>query len=152
MKAVISRIEQLEKIAKLKEPKNNFKDIYPLTPLEFTKLEKQGADRGLLTEIWHEVIDGYEQEHLDELDACLKENMIPPWRRLMFDLSRHKKHLNTFEKHQAYDRQLGLEPDKTRERLIKDLKAEIDDTRKQEQALIKRALEIYKRRKSEVGI
>lgn len=149
MSDISKRLNELERVTKANEPDQHYKDIYPLMPLEFTKLiYKQGEPEQALKEIWHEVIDDYEQEHLDELNAYLKENILPPWRRLI-DLSDLKKNLTTLEKNKTYDEQLGLEPSETSQRLIKGLKVEINDLQDREQVLTKRALELYERRKSE---
>ena len=149
MSDISQRLKTLEKVAKANEPDESYKDLYPLMPLEFTNLiYKQGEPEQALAEIWHEVIDDYEQEHLDELHAYLKENMLPPWRRLI-DLENRKKNLATIEKGRRYDKELGLDPSETSGRLLKGLKVEIKDLTDREQELTKRALELYERRKSE---
>lgn len=89
MSDINHRLAELEKHAKANEPSDDYKDIYPLMPFEFTGLIKQGEPEQALTEIWHEVIDDYEQEHLDELQTYLKDKTLPPWRRLV-DLSDRK--------------------------------------------------------------
>lgn len=84
MSDISHRLAELERIAKANEPNDGYTELYPLAPLEFTKLQhEQGVDGEKLTEIWHGVVDDYEQEHLDELDECLKANTLPPWRRLL---------------------------------------------------------------------
>lgn len=143
------RLKALEQVAKANAPDEGYKDIYPLMPLEFTNLiYKQGEPEQALVEIWHEVIDDYEQEHLDELHAYLKAGVLPPWRRLV-DLSTRQKNLKTFEKHKEFDKKLGLKTDEQTHHVIKGLKAEINELQDQEQVLTKRALELYERRKSE---
>ena len=149
MSDISQRLKTLEKVAKANEPDESYKDLYPLMPLEFTNLiYKQGEPEQALAEIWHEVIDDYEQEHLDELHAHLKENLLPPWRRII-DLSERKKNLASLEKGKRYDEALGLKPDETVDFLIDGLKGEIKDLTDCEQVLTKRALELYERRKSE---
>ena len=99
MSDINHRLAELEKIAKANEPNDGYKELYPLAPLEFTTLQhKQGVDGEKLTEIWHEVVDGFEQEHLDELDDYIKANTLPPWRRrlhLKDDEQRLAQELNT---------------------------------------------------------
>lgn len=149
MSDISQRLATLEKVAKANAPDESYKDLYPLMPFEFTNLiYKQGEPEQALAEIWHEVIDDYEQEHLDELHAYLKENLLPPWRRLV-DLSKRKKNLKTFEKHKEFDKKLGLKTDEQTHRTIKWLHAEISELENQENVLTKRALELYERRKSE---
>ena len=97
MSDISQRLKALEQVAKANEPDESYKDVYPLMPLEFTNLiYKQGEPEQALAEIWHEVIDDYEQEHQDELHAYLKKNILPPWRRLV-DLSTRQKNLKTDE-------------------------------------------------------
>lgn len=85
MSDINQRLKELERVAKANEPSDDYKHIYPLTPLEFTKLHHQkGEDAELLKKIWHKTVDDYEQEHLDELQACLRENKLPPWRYLVY--------------------------------------------------------------------
>lgn len=149
MSDINQRLKELERIAKANAPDESYKDLYPLMPFEFTNLiYKQGEPEQALVEIWHEVIDDYEQEHQDELHAYLKENILPPWRRLV-DLSKRKKNLKTFEKHKEFDKKLGLKTDEQTHRTIKWLHAEISELENQENVLTKRALELYERRKSE---
>ena len=148
MSDINQRLKELERIAKANAPDESYKDLYPLMPFEFTGLIRQGEPEQALVEIWHEVIDDYEQEHQDELHAYLKENILPPWRRLV-DLSKRKKNLKTFEKHKEFDKKLGLKTDEQTHHTIKWLKAEINELQDQEPLLTKRALKLYERRKSE---
>lgn len=149
MSDINQRLKALEQVAKANAPDEGYKDIYPLMPLEFTNLiYKQGEPEQALVEIWHEVIDDYEQEHLEDLQGYLKAGVLPPWRRLV-DLSTRQKNLKTFEKHKEFDKKLGLKTDEQTHHVIKGLKAEINELQDQEQLLTKRALKLYERRKSE---
>ena len=125
MSDISQRLKELERVAKAKEPNEGYKDIYPLMPLEFTKLEKQGEPEQALTEIWHEVIDDYEQEHLAELKEHLQANpnCLPPWRCLVPLSDRPRNGSGQ------------VEPQTERRTLYNQL--------------TKRALELYERRKSE---
>ena len=124
MSDIGQRLNILEKVAKTNAPDEGYKDIYPLMPLEFTNLiYKQGEPEQALVEIWHEVIDDYEQEHLDELHEYLKANVLPPWRQLV-DLSDRRKNSASFDKRLHYDRE------------------------HQKQELTKRALKLYERKKN----
>ena len=96
MSDINHRLAELEKVAKANEPSDYYKDLYPLAPLEFTKLQKQGESNEVLTKIWHKVVDDYEQAHQDELRTYLKDNTLPPWRRLV-DLSGRKRNGDTIQ-------------------------------------------------------
>lgn len=149
MSDISKRLNELERVAKANEPSDEYKKLYPLAPLEFTKLQfEQGKDAQVLTEIWHGVIDDYEQEHLDELHACLKANTLPPWRRILF-LERLKKNTNSLEKRRRFDKEYGLPPDDKTDNLIKNLNTEIEQQESLEQVLTRRALERYKQYESE---
>lgn len=149
MSDISQRLKTLEKVAKANEPDESYKDLYPLMPLEFTNLiYKQGEPEQALVEIWHEVIDDYEQEHLDELHEHLKANVLPPWRRLV-DLSDRKRNSASFDKCLRYDRELGLEPSEDDLKFSELAKLEVEVLENQERVLTKRALKLYERRKSE---
>lgn len=149
MSDISKRLNELERVAKANEPNDDYKNIYPLMPLEFTELiYKQGEPEQALVEIWHEVIDDYEQEHLDELHEHLKANILPPWRRLV-DLSERKRNSASFDKCMRYDKELGLEPSESDKEFSRLAKLEVEVLENQEQILTKRALELYERRKSE---
>lgn len=126
MNDISQRLKELERVAKANEPDEGYKNIYPLMPLEFTKLEKQGEPKQALVEIWHEVVDDYEQEHLAELKEHLQANpnCLPPWRHLLPQLLDRPKNGS------------GQVEPQTKHRTLYD-------------QLTKRALELYERRKSE---
>ena len=90
MSDISQRLKELERVAKANTPDESYKNRYPLLPFEFSQLIlEQSEPKQALVEIWHEVVDDYEQEHLDELQTYLKDKTLPPWRRL-FDLSDRK--------------------------------------------------------------
>lgn len=125
MSDISKRLNELERVAKANEPDQHYKDIYPLMPLEFTKLIKRGEPEQALIEIWHEVVEDYEQEHEDELQQHLKAkpDCLPPWRCLIPLADRPKDESGT------------VEPQTERRGLYDEL--------------TKRALRLYERRKSE---
>ena len=124
MSDINKRLNELERVAKANKPNEGYKNLYPLMPLEFTKLIKQDEPEQALAEMWHEVVEDYEQEHQAELQEYLKANDLPPWRRLLDLTDRTQNGGNNKPQTKGRGRELESE-------------------------LTNRALKLYERRKSE---